>query len=139
MSSRFLQKDLTDTIQKMQNLLDQSPYYLNLQTIYFKQNDLVNSEATSSILRVPGYALRPHEFRCFLTRRLPVVITHLNNILQLALSPEHLVAAYGEDDCTMEDCEAQAEPMATTLSEFMKYFKHKIDDVVWKVKVILSV
>lgn len=138
MSSRFIQSELTETVQKMQSLLGESPYYLNLQTIYFQQNDLVESEETSSILRIPGYALRPHEFRCFLTRRLPLVITHLNNTLQLAWSPDHLVAAYGEDDCTMEDCEAQAKPMATTLSEFMNYFKRKIDNVIWKVKVIPS-
>lgn len=139
MASRFLQEELTDTVRKMQSLLDESPYYLNLQTTYFRQMDLVNSHAASSILRVPKYALRPHEFRFFLKQRLPVVITHLNNVLQLAWSPDHLVTEYGGDKCTMEDCEAQAKPITTTLAVFMDYFKRKIDSVIWKVKVIVII
>lgn len=135
MSSRFSQEELTNTIQKMRSLLQESPYYLNLQTVHFRQQDLKDSEATSSILRIPKHVLHPHEFRCFLTQRLPVVITHLNKVMQLAWSPDHLAAEYGKQKCTMEDCEAQAEAMTVSLATFMDHFRQKLDDVIWKVKV----
>jgi hypothetical protein len=122
-------------IQTMQELLRTLPYSMNLQTVYFQQNSLSDSEKNCSILRIPGYALHPHEFRCFLSRRLPVVITHLNSQLQLAWSPDQLTEEFGKQICTMEDCEAQADPMVTSLANFMEHFRCKIDDVIWKVKV----
>jgi hypothetical protein len=80
------------------------------------------------------------EFRTFLSRRLPLVITELNYKLQLPWSPSYLTAEYGRQPCTMEDCEGRREPSQVLLEDFLKFFScNDLDDspspTTWKVKV----
>lgn len=117
---------------------DLSPRYhvFNLQI-------LTESERTASILRIPTEKLKIEEFRLFLSRRLPLVITGLNSSLCLSWSPSQLIDEYGKELCTMEDCEAQSQPSHVLLEEFLSLFSpgglgnRSLPKTIWKVKVCI--
>jgi hypothetical protein len=120
-----------------------APSYLDLQHSVFDAQMLIESESKASILRVPVKKLAVEEFRAFLSRRLPLVITGLNSSLQLPWSPSQLIAEYGKQSCTMEDCEARCPPLPGSLEEFLSLFSPDSTDessspgAIWKVKVCI--
>lgn len=137
-SSRFDQAELIDILREMKMSLAKDHYYLPTQAFFFKESIIADSHLSSTILRVPKKHLRNSEFRMFLAQRTPLVITHLNDQLQLSWSPTDLTSKYGEQDCTAEDCEGRSKPVTTTLGSFLGYFtedSERRDGVIWKVKV----
>jgi hypothetical protein len=116
---------------------------LSLQHHIFDTKMLADSENKASILRIPVNDLKPGEFRVFLARQLPLVITGLNGSLQLPWSPTYLIAEHGMQPCTMEDCEAQLQPMHVLLEEFLSLFspgaanESPFPEAIWKVKVCI--
>jgi hypothetical protein len=112
------------------------------QTFAHSLAEIVRSESNSSILRIPVSKLKALEFRFFLQRRMPLVITELNNNLQLSWSPTQLTADHGETTCSMEDCERKAATVRGQLKDFLKLFilnpnAHDRDSStpIWKVRV----
>jgi hypothetical protein len=104
---------------------------------------LTDSENKVSILRIPVNDLKPGEFHVFLARQLPLVITGLNGSLQLPWLPTYLIAEHGMQPCTMEDCEAQLQPMHVLLEEFLSLYSpgatngSSFPEAIWKVKVCI--
>ena len=118
------------------------PAHLGSRNIVFSTHALAESESKVSIIRLLAKKLKVDEFRIFLSRRLPLVITGLNNSLQLPWSPSHLIAEYGKQPCTMEDCEGLSEPLQVVLEDFLTFFSpDRLGEsslhpsAIWKVKV----
>ena len=114
---------------------------LPYSTYRYKESDIRVAEQQSSILSISINMLKAQEFRYYLVKRMPLVITGVNAELQLPWSPLQLMRDYGAESCSVEDCEKQAPASKQTLSHFLKYF---CDDgafcdntPVWKVKVCL--
>jgi hypothetical protein len=103
--SRFTRKDLLRILNEMEEVSTISPD-LSLQYYVFDPQILAESESRASILRIPVEKLMIEEFRLFLSRRLPLVITGLNSSLCLSWSPSQLIGDYGKEPCMIEDCEA---------------------------------
>lgn len=139
--SRFVKAHLLNILQSMKSLLDNGKYYLPVQNFFFNRTTISNLPTSTSILRIPQKNLRIQEFRIFLGQRIPLVITGLNDSLQLSWDPRLLTRQYGEDDCTMEDCEGVAQPATTTLGHFLSHFEtdgeagQQSKNIIWKVKV----
>lgn len=129
----------------MKALLTNETYYLPIQNFFFNQTIISNLQTSTSILRIPRKNLRIQEFRIFLGQRTPLVITDLNQDLQLSWNPHFLKKEYGLDPCTMEDCEGRAQPINTNLKGFLSHFEVDVVEkttqdakqVIWKVKVII--
>lgn len=136
-SSRFTALELSESLQAM-DALPLLGASLHARTFYFKKADLEAAERNSNILRIPTSHLRVEEFRYAWVRRLPLVVTGINDKIQLPWSPEQLSADYGKQLCTVEDCEGAASSKQMSLASFIKLFNtaiHGDDDTIWKVKV----
>jgi lysine-specific demethylase 3 len=108
-------------------------------TYHYKQLYVEHAERHSSVLTIPVSKLKAVEFRYYLAKRLPLVITGLNRELQLPWSPSQLMRDYGEEQCTVEDCEGREPPSKRSLRDFLSNFLedgvlHE-NTAVWKVKV----
>ena len=55
-----------------------APPVLHIQTFFHKHALVAEAELKSSILRIPAGHLKTMEFRHFLAKRIPLVITDLN-------------------------------------------------------------
>jgi hypothetical protein len=92
------------------------------QTTYYKLTTISEAELESSILWIPVGELKAVEFRCFLAKRIPLVITDLNRKLQFSWSPSHLIKEYGSDVCSLQDCEDHEQPVKRLLKMFLSHF-----------------
>lgn len=133
-TSRFSEQQLQDVLQAIHATLLEV-HQLPVRHRYFQPSIIEHSLSTSTILRAPSQRLKPDEFRLFLSKRLPLVITHLNDALQLAWSPKHLTDEYGSEDCTMEDCEDSTNRVKTKIHHFLSQFNSDMNGTIWKVKV----
>ena len=111
-------------------------------TYHYKEADIQDAENQSTILTIPVSKLRAREFRHYLVRRMPLLITGLNSELQLSWSPSQLMHDYGTEQCSVEDCEKRAPVSKQTLSHFLKNFLDSSitpdSTPVWKVKVCIG-
>ena len=137
--SRFTEAELLNTIDDMTSLLRQSPLGLPFWTYQYSKYEVENAEQTSHILTIPEGKLKSNEFRYFLKKRMPLVITELNSKFQLAWSPSQLICDYGEEECKVEDCEGITTSPQMLLKDFLRCFSdndvHCSSAPVWKVKV----
>jgi hypothetical protein len=139
--SRFTREHLVDILVEMKK--HSSMPLLDLQCNICNSQILVESESKSSVLRVSAEKLTVEEFRTFLSKRLPLVMMGLNSSLCLSWSPSQLIAEYGKQPCTMEDCEAQSQPLHVQLEDFLSLFspagmgESSFPNAIWKVKVRL--
>ena len=116
---------------------------LSLQRSVFDVQILIESERKASVLHISAEKLKIEHFRSFLSRRLPLVITGLNSSLCLSWSPSQLIDEYGNESCTMEDCEARCQPLQVLLADFLSLFSpdchslgnSSLPEAIWKVKV----
>jgi hypothetical protein len=134
-TSRFSREKLQTLLQTTHEVLLEGHQGLPTRARYFEPSMIDYSLKSSMILRIPRDRLKSEEFRLFLTQRLPLVITHLNDRLQLAWSPDQLTEDYGPQVCTMDDCEGVVDSIQTTLGKFLSHFKNGTGKVIWKVKV----
>jgi hypothetical protein len=140
--SRFTKEELVRSVECAAKM-SQSIAFLPRQSFFHKPSVVEAAENHHSIIRIPGNKLKATEFRYYLSKRLPLVITALNSKLQLAWSPSELIEAYGTENCTMEDCEGvAAKKREVPLQEFLRYFTIQSDHgscsnngPIWKVKV----
>jgi hypothetical protein len=120
---------------------------LHTQTFVYTHTSIMDSELNSTILRIPTGQLKTTEFRHFLAKRIPLVITDLNSKLQLSWSPSHLIRDYGADMCSLEDCEEKEKPVKKHLKIFLARFMNTesklhddntqdvLPEAVWRIKV----
>jgi hypothetical protein len=134
-TSRFSKEKLQALLQNTHEVLLQGHQGLPARARYFEASMIDYSLTSSTILRIPRDRLKGEEFRLFLAQRVPLVITHLNDRLQLAWSPNQLTEDYGTQVCTMDDCESVADSIQTTFGNFLSHFKSSTNKVIWKVKV----
>lgn len=118
-------------------LLSPIKYSLYKDPSFFTCDQVDQAYITSTPLRIPNKKLLPHEFRLFLSKRLPLVVTNLNEQLQLSWSPAELSKEYGTQACRMENCEDPTHIEGTTLGHFLDRFEVNRENVIWKVKVCL--
>ena len=117
------------------------PAILRTQTFFYKHALIAEAELKSDILRIPAGHLKAAEFRHFLAKRIPLVITDLSRKLQLSWSPSHLMNNYGADVCSLEDCEEKQQSVKTPLKTFLSCFmnsdgaKEVLPYAIWKIKV----
>jgi [histone H3]-dimethyl-L-lysine9 demethylase len=142
--SRHTEADIRNAIDTMEAALQSviSPG-LHVQTFVYTHDFIAESELQSNILRIPVGRLKTVEFRHYLSNRTPIVITALNDRLQLSWSPSHLIQYHGDDTCSLEDCEEKEKPTRAPLRTFLKLFMNsEVEDpqnvlppAVWKIKV----
>ena len=140
--SRFSEDELLNAIDCMTSAIKQLPATLPSSTYYHNKFDVEAAQASSSILRIPASRLKAMEFRYYLGKRMPFVITGLNGELQLPWSPLQLMREYGTELCTVEDCEGTTPTSRQSLSDFLKMFleypgvpQGSNRSPIWKVKV----
>ena len=141
--SRYTEQDIQNALDIMNNALQQTvPAVLHVQTFYHNHVSIAKSELQSTILRIPTEQLKVAEFRYYLAKRIPIVITGLNRRLQLSWSPAHLIRDHGGDLCSLEDCEEKEKsvkrPLKTFLGRFMNVDCDDVQDslpqAVWRIK-----
>jgi lysine-specific demethylase 3 len=147
-TSRYTEDDILlimNAMKEMSNLA--APRILHPQTTYYKLAMIAEAELKSSILRIPVGELKAVEFRRFLAKRIPLVITDLNRKLQLSWSPSHLIKEYGTDVCSLQDCEEEERPVKRRLKTFLSRFMDSMQGVssgnaeeplpyaIWRIKV----
>jgi len=140
--SRYTEADILRIMDVMREISKPAaPPVLHIQTFFHKHALVAEAELKSSILRIPAGHLKTMEFRHFLAKRIPLVITDLNRKLQLSWSPSHLMNNHGADICSLEDCEEKQQsvkkPLKTFLSRFMASdgAKEALPYAIWKIKV----
>jgi hypothetical protein len=147
--SRYTEADIRKTINVLEAALHPPvPAVMRIQTFVYKTAFITESELRSAILRIPDGRLKAQEFRYYLDKRIPIVITNLNRKLQLSWSPSHLIRDHGADVCSLEDCEEKEKPAMKSLKTFLQQFMNAADEVeaaqdplpvaIWKIKACLS-
>jgi hypothetical protein len=117
---------------------------LRTQTFFYTHVSIADSESGSTILWIPSGQLKATEFRLFLAKRIPLVITDLNRKLQLSWSPSHLIQYHGADICSLEDCEEKENSVEKPLKTFLARFSNSesygddahdfLPQAIWKIK-----
>jgi hypothetical protein len=104
--------------------------------LFFSKQDLsaANSSSIRRSLWIPHHNLHESEFAVMLAKRIPFVITHLNQKIQRPWSPEDLSRKYGNHDILIEDCET-GDQWPAKLSEFFLAYQDPPGSKVWKLKV----
>lgn len=133
--SRFGESQLLEELADMRDILANAADPLPAQLFSVGASDVKASEDECRILRISMEHLNDSEFRYFLSRHLPLVITGLNRKLQLAWSPAQLTQDFGKDKCTVEDCEGREPAFTANLEYFLKQFTDKAPRTILKVKV----
>lgn len=125
----------------MSVLAEVQPAGLPCRTYHYKEAQVEDAEGQSTILKIPVDKLKAPEFRYYLKRRMPLMIMGINQRLQLPWSPTQLSRDYGEEECTVEDCEGQTPPLRMPLATFLQTFTTSGTESpgsaarIWKVKV----
>lgn len=118
---------------------------LSTQTFAYTHASILTCEQNSAVPRLPIGRLKTTDFRFFLEKRIPLVITDLNWKLQLSWSPSDLVRDHGGDMCMLEDCEEREIPVKKPLKMFLTRFmnsespdsdaQYNLPHAVWRIKV----
>lgn len=146
--SRYTEQDILHIMNTMEERSKLAvPPVLHTRSIFYKHARIDEAELKSFVLRIPAGQLKTTEFRHFLAKRIPLVITDLNHKLQLSWSPSHLIDNYGSDICSLEDCEEKEPSVKMRLGTFLSRFMHPAcststdssEDVlpcaIWRIKV----
>ena len=140
--SRYTEADILHIMNVMGKISKSAaPPVLCTQTFVYKHDMITEAELKSSILRILAGHLKATEFRYFLAKQIPLVITDLSRKLQLSWSPSHLMNDYGADICLLEDCEENQQPVKSPLKAFLSRFmisdgaKEVLPYAIWRIKV----
>jgi hypothetical protein len=137
LSSRIDIADLRSAITKMDSQRLLSPMGTLPPETFIAKESLAGARALSARipLRISNTQLTDAAFASLWKLGFPLVVTGLNDRIQLPWSPQYLSEKFGDDKCNLESCENPKVTDRVTLRQFFDKYANG-SDVIWKLKVI---